>query len=82
MVPTENGYVVYCHERLRDGRDEWAKCFNTLEHALAYINQCHHGFAGDGMSFRLFKLGDEVAIKAEMTEEPQPAKKTITYTAK
>jgi hypothetical protein len=74
------GYVVYGCEGLRDGREEWAKCFDTLEKAVAYLNKDF--FAKDNMTFRLFELGKEIPLTEESVEEPQPSKVTTRIKVK
>ena len=76
-MKTSNIYVVYGCEQLRDELSEWGKFFNTLDKALAYINKDF--FAKDNMTFRLFKLGEEITLTKRVIEEPQPPKKTTMF---
>lgn len=78
--PVLSGFVVYGLERLRDGYEEWAKCFAKKETALSYIND----IVGRGIGnyeFRLFELGSEVPLEAADIEVPQPAKVTKQFKA-
>jgi hypothetical protein len=74
------GYVVYGCEWLRYGLEEWTKCFDTLEQAVAYINKDF--FAKSNMTFKLFKLGREIPLELEETEVSQPAKVTTRFKVK
>ena len=80
MPKANTGYVVYGCEHLRDGLEEWAKCFDTLETALAYVNEDF--FANGRMTFRLFELGKEVKLEERVEEIPQPPRMTKRLVAK
>lgn len=67
-----SGYVVYFREHLRDGREEHAKAFDSLEKAIAFINEVANGYGGATYSFRMFELGKEVPIRSVNEETPQP----------
>ena len=75
------GYVVYYEERLRDGKDDGAKCFKTLDLALEFIDEAKKRFfAADNYKFQLFEMGKEIPLDEVVTEVPQPAlltKKTV-----
>ena len=68
--PKLTGYVVKLIEHLRDGQEECAKVFGTLDAALAWINDDF--FAKSNMTFRLFKLGREIPLRTEKFERQQP----------
>lgn len=70
-MKAKTGYVVYVAEHLRDGIEEFAKCFDTQEAALAWINKGR--FAQDNHRFRLFELGKEIPLQQETVSLPQPA---------
>ena len=72
------GFVVYGQEHLRDELVEWAKCFNTLEQAIEYINK---DLFASNITFRLFRLGEEIPLVQENIEEPQPPKVKTKYKA-
>ena len=72
-------YVIYACERLRDGREEWAKICSSLDEALKYINKMAGGFGGCNTEFRLFGLGEEIPLARETVEEPQPSKKNTRF---
>lgn len=74
MPKANNGYVVYFCERLRDGMEESAKCFDTLDQVLAFVNKDF--FAKDNYEFCVFALGEEVPLKKQRVEVPQPPKVT------
>jgi len=76
----DNGYVVCGCEHLRDGTEDFAKCFTTLTKALEYINK--HRFARGNYEFHLFELGEEIALTTVETEVPQPPIKTTEVVVK
>ena len=81
-MQSKTGYVVYGCERLRDGVEEWAKCFDTLEQALAHINENAAFFCGRNMRFDLFRLGTPIPLEAVLIEEPQPARVKTVFKVK
>ena len=54
-------YVVYFCEHLRDGEESGAKIKSSLEEALHFINE-GNWWPKDNISFKLFKLGDEIPL--------------------
>ena len=72
MSDKATGYVVYYCERLRDGREEGAKCFDTVEQASAFINADNWGPGYRNITFRLFELGRELSLERVDEEVPQP----------
>ena len=75
-------YVVYYSERLRDGFEEGAKIFPKKEDALEFINDFSKWIGYENMDFKLFYLGEEIALTKQEVVVSQPAKKTISYRAK
>lgn len=75
-------YVVYYSERLRDGFEEGAKIFSEKEDALEFINDFSKWIGYPNMDFKLFYLGEEIALTKQETIVSQPSKKTISYRAK
>jgi hypothetical protein len=72
-------YVVWVEEHLRDGREDWAKVYGTLDAALGYIAELADSFFAPGFSYRLFHLGEEIPLTQETVETPQPAKTQTRY---
>lgn len=72
-------YVVYVIERLQDGTTESVQLFTSIPLAMKRINSIANGFLGSCCSFRLFKLGEEIAITSEKVVEPQPSKETVAF---
>jgi hypothetical protein len=66
------GYVVYYCECLRDGREEGAECFDTVEQASAFINADSWGAGYRNITFRLFELGRELPLVRVTEQVPQP----------
>ena len=57
-------YVVWYEERLRDGMEDGAKIFESVEEALKFIEYgANRWFAASNHTFKLFKLGAEVPIQ-------------------
>ena len=78
------GFVVYWHERLRDGTEEGARCFSTQDAAVEFINNAAQTwFAACNTEFLLFHLGAEIPLEpADMVEKPQPPKVTRGFRIK
>ena len=72
-------YVLYWCERLRDGTEEGARVYGSVEAALKGAARVKNGWNPHTVEVRLFELGEEVPIAEEAVEEPQPAKKTIGF---
>jgi hypothetical protein len=75
-----SGYVLYILERMQDGTEECARCFDTVEAAVAYANKPH--WPGGNLTFRLFGLGKEIPLAEGVEEEPQPPKTKTVYRVK
>ena len=75
-------YVVYWCEQLRDGNEEGAKIFSSLDESLKCIQRLSEGYAGGNIDLRLFLLGKEILLIEEETEEPQPSVKKTVYKVK
>ncbi len=57
------GYVLYWCEHMRDGREEGARCFETLAEVEAFLNEkAVNFFAFDNRTFQLFEMGAEVPL--------------------
>ncbi len=65
-------YVVYFHERLRDGQEEWAKVVTGIAAALEAANTYADGINRHNKTILLFKLGQQVPLAEVSVEEPQP----------
>lgn len=76
------GYVVYYVERMRDENAEHARCFERLDHAIAFVNKLADSFFGACIESRLFEMGKEVPLVSDDVEEPQPAKVTRRFKVK
>ncbi len=74
-----SGYVLHIHCHTQSGHEDYAKCFETKEAAVAYVNKERWG--GDTYTFRLFELGKEVLLSTETVTEPQPPKLKTRYKA-
>lgn len=72
-------YVVCATEHLRDGREHWASVVGTEQEALALISKHAQGIQGTTMSFQLFRLGEEIPIRRETVETPQPPVEQVRY---
>lgn len=68
--------VVYWCEHLRDGVEEGSKIVADVGEAEVLVKQLTKGVGWCNTTFRLFKLGDEIHIRVDRIEEPQPAKLT------
>ena len=84
-------YLAYRTKTLRDGVEESGRIVANLDEALALVNIWNDGLAlcrqlSQGcqldQTFQVFKLGKEVPLAKEIIEEPQPAKKVVSYRAK
>ena len=65
-----NGYVVWFCEHMRDGREDGAKCFQTFEGALKFINEdTQNWFARCNHTFQIFEMGKEIKIKQKTIKE-------------
>lgn len=71
-VKLNNEYMVIACEHLRDGREEYVKLFNTLELALAFVNQDR--FAADNWTYELLKIRsvEKIELTKDEVTEPQP----------
>jgi len=78
----EKWYVVHAVERLRDGREEWARVVCGLDDAIAMINQSSNGFTGCNTDYQVFELGKEIPLEIVKEEEPQPAKVKTKFRVK
>jgi hypothetical protein len=74
--------VLYNYIRYQDCSEESTKLFDTVELALAYLNNRRHdGSAID--HFQLFELGREIPLESEkVREEEVRIKETIKYRVK
>lgn len=68
------GYVVFWSEHLRDGTEEGARCYETLEGALEGAGELLEGFNRHNLTVRVFTMGEEIPIVVEEVKEPQPPK--------
>lgn len=58
------GYVLYWCEHLRDGVEEGARVFTSIEAVETFLNKkAVNFFAFDNHEFQLFKLGKELPLK-------------------
>lgn len=72
--------MVHGRENMRDGCEEYGRCFGTLDDALAHINApC---FAKANCVYRLFELGREIPLEADEVERPQPSRRETVYRIK
>lgn len=76
-----NGFVVHVVENLRDGREEFAKCFKTKEDALKWIEELSSSFFGRGYHYYMFELGNQVKLvmKEDVVEVAVETKKVKKY---
>jgi hypothetical protein len=72
-------YVVYWCEHLRDGIEEYARVWPSMEAALDCIARLANGFAADNLEIRLFELGREIPLERKEEKEPQPDKVVRRY---
>lgn len=70
-------YVAVAEEHLRDGMEQYAKIFFTIEEAIEWINKDRFAYANH--TFALFELGKRLPIIQEETEIPQPSKVESRY---
>lgn len=57
-------YVLYWCEHLRDGIEEGAKVFKSIEAVEEFLNtKAVNFFAFDNHEFRLFEMGRELPLK-------------------
>ncbi len=74
------GYVVACFERLQDGHEEWARCFDKLDAALAYVSAVKaREHTRGNITCTVHEIGKRVEIEEVRHEEPQPPKVSVAY---
>lgn len=76
MASHDGKLVVYACEMTKDGPEDTARIVGSAEEALALISRWKEGFGGRATTCRLFRLGEEIPLRTERAEEPQPAKVT------
>jgi hypothetical protein len=74
-------FVVWYESHMQDGRECGSSIHRTLEEALGRIEKTLNGFARERTEYRLFRLGEEIALTfgEEVKEE---VVKHVTRTVK